>query len=577
MAALALVGFGWGMGAAPVHGQEFTQTWTLRPGWNAVFLEVAPTDARSVAVFAAIPVESVWTRAERLSSVDFVRDQNEARWNDPGWMVYRPEPYPEAFVTTLHTVQANRPYLIRIGGSQAVTWRVTGRPSLRHPAWVPDAYNLRGFPVDPARLPRFGEFLRSSAAHHRSGTGPMEEVYRLGADGQWRLAGANDTMGAGEAYWVYSRGASRFVAPLEIEVDRGDGLDYDALIEELPVRLRNREASARTVVAAMQGMQGADVLVSWELDTADGSVAWRPFGARRTIEIAPGARASLRLAPRRSAFAGNAYGDVLVASDGVGTRHLIPVSARRRTTEAGGPTHPHVGLWIGSLRVSAVSEAHGADPTLPTPVPSPFAMRVLFHVGTNGQARLLKEAIQMWEDGTYRTVEGGVRVTDEPGRFVWLTRPELVPSFRGVALRDGVLTGRRLSTVGIDFDGGAENSLSLAGAFEVGGTVSGTIVLPPNFPTHPFRHRFHPDHDNLDERFAAFRPEAREVRRRLEFEFTPGDPGGAAIRDYGHDTLGGIFRETLSGLHHRDVRLLGDFRLQRIADTPVLNPTPRQR
>src|SRR5688572_9373267 len=50
------------------HAQTTTQTIQLSNGWNAVWLEVAPTNNSSDAVFSTLPVSSVWTRAERIGS-----------------------------------------------------------------------------------------------------------------------------------------------------------------------------------------------------------------------------------------------------------------------------------------------------------------------------------------------------------------------------------------------------------------------------------------------------------------------------------------------------------------------------
>jgi hypothetical protein len=230
---------------------------------------------------------------------------------------------------------------------------------------------------------------------------------------------------------------------------------------------------------------------------------------------------------------------------------------------------------VGSLQVAASSEVHGSNPAQPTPVGSPFSMRLLMHVNASGAARLLKEAIQMWEDGTYRVEAGGVRVPDEPGRFVWITDPAMAAGFQGAALRGGVAAGRRLSTVGFDFEGGPDNALDLTGTFGVGQTLRGVIELPSDFPTNPFRHKFHPDHDNLDDRFTTVRGEAYAISRNVEFEFTAEDPTGFTSPDYGHAVIGGSFRETITGLHHRPIRLAGEFRLRRISDSPQLNPTPR--
>ena len=96
----------------------------------------------------------------------------------------------------------------------------------------------------------------------------------------------------------------------------------------------------------------------------------------------------------------------------------------------------------------------------------------------------------------------GNLVVDKPGRYVLLTDDTLIPRFQGAAVRDGEPVGRRLSTVGYDFPTDPTNNfLNLAGFFTFGQKLSGTLMLPFDHPTNPYRHKFHPDHDNLNARF----------------------------------------------------------------------------
>ena len=44
---------------------------------------------------------------------------------------------------------------------------------------------------------------------------------------------------------------------------------------------------------------------------------------------------------------------------------------------------------------------------VPTPTKSEFKLRLLLHVDNTGQARLLKEVVQMWRDGTYTNDASG--------------------------------------------------------------------------------------------------------------------------------------------------------------------------
>src|SRR5437667_214500 len=69
--------FALGCGSPAAFAQWVTQTITLNPGWNAVYLEVQPANSDCDAVFAGIPVESVWAWNRRFSSVQFIQDANQ--------------------------------------------------------------------------------------------------------------------------------------------------------------------------------------------------------------------------------------------------------------------------------------------------------------------------------------------------------------------------------------------------------------------------------------------------------------------------------------------------------------------
>ena len=87
--------------------QETSQTFQLQPGWNAVFLEVQPADNDTETVFAALPIESVWTWSPNSSPVQFIADPSEPRLRETGWLGYYPQPRPDAMLTNLFRVQAN--------------------------------------------------------------------------------------------------------------------------------------------------------------------------------------------------------------------------------------------------------------------------------------------------------------------------------------------------------------------------------------------------------------------------------------------------------------------------------------
>jgi len=550
--------------------QLTNQTFQLRNGWNSIWLELEPTNTSIAAVFANLPLSSVWTYVAKGATVEFIQQQSEALFNQPSWLPYFPTPRPEAFLTKLASVHALRAYLVKL--TNAATLTITGIPVVRSANWTPDSFNLRGFPVNPDTLPTFATFFGPSSAH------AGQPIYELQPGGQWQLVSTAATMKHGEAYWCFCRGASTFQGPTGITIEPGDGLRYGTVLTELVPRIINNSTNSLTV-CWRDSFYGANNPLSYQT-FASNRLNWVNLPSPYCFDIAGGTTIDLRLAIRRKDFPGNAFGSIIVVTDGIGTRYLIPVTAekllpaRATLTATPGVGNPAAGLWVGTASVTNVNEANSTEPIKLTPTRSSFDLRLLIHVDADGQARLLKDVIQMWQNGTTTNDSNGRVVTDRPGRFVLLTDDSLIPQYRGASLRDGSPVGRRISTVDFDFDGGSSNVLAMSGAFAIGDTNRCTIVLEPNFATNPFKHRFHPDHDNLDATFSNYKEEAYRVTRTLELQYSATDPGGSGATsalDYGYNAIGGVYRESVTGLHRTNIVAEGTFRLTRVANSPVLN------
>jgi hypothetical protein len=563
-----------GLAAAwSLHSQTVTQTIPLTTGWNAIWVEVEPTNSSVNSLFTNLPVESVWPYSDKLASVEFIRDLSEESWNDPGWRRWFPPNSPQAILNTLFTLTAGRSYLVKM--TNAATLTIAGRPVLKAIQWVPDAFNLRGFQVAPGSGPTFATFFAASGAH------AGQPVYRLNAAlGVWtNVVPAVDRLRSGEAYWVYCQGASTYAGPLKVKLDQGDSLAFGNTLQRLNLFLQNLTDSPMSLGINDLGQSGSSPLslIVW---TTNG-LAPQPLPAIFKTNIAAGLTQQLQLAIRRTDFPGTNYQSVLEITNNFGSRVLLEVSADKQQADTLGSATPFAGLWVGSASVSNVCEVNSLlNPTNPTPVKSGFDLRLLIHVDTNGVARLLKEVIQMWQNGTMITNADGSTVMDKPGRYVLVTDESLIPQYQGATLRDGVPVGRRISSVGFDFDGGTSNCLAMAGAFATNGALQATVVLEPDFPTNPFRHKYHPDHDNLDADFNPMTPdatgskEAYRITRQIELQFSAQDPAGTASvesLDYGYQVMGGTYRETVTGLHKNPIVAQGQFRLTRLAVTGVLN------
>lgn len=300
-----------GAQAAPTH----TQTFSLHPGWNAIYLEVAPPVADPAVVFAGVPLMSVWTWNPKTTSAEFIQNPSEEAFTRAGWLGYFP-PGPFAALTNLFAIQANRAYLVRIGGAANVPLTVSGRPSVRTTSWVANSLNLVGFHVDPASPPTFASFLASSSAH------AGQAIYRLGLDGIWAPLPASTPIQSGEAYWVFCFGTSSFTAPAWADLSLGDGLDYAQSVTEQTITIRNTAGAASVSLS----LTGTAPLAYWRISPVTNEPEWPALPSPLVLSVAAQDSTSVRLAAQRAALAGSAGEGVMELKDGRGSRILIPVS-----------------------------------------------------------------------------------------------------------------------------------------------------------------------------------------------------------------------------------------------------------
>ncbi len=594
-------------GGMTAWAQWTTQTIPLRSGWNAIYLEVQPQPEECDQIFAGLPVESVWAWNRRFSTVQFIQDVNELVAGQPDWLVYLPPGHAGRDARNLFTLQGGRAYLVKLAnGAGPVSWTIKGQPVIPVTDWLANSLNFVGFPLAPGGSPTFQTFFAGSPAH--SG----QPVYRLNAAGVWeRLTSpAASSLRSGEAYWIYSSGPSTFSGSLDVVSEQRDGLIYGRLVNEQTVRIKNRSAAPTTVTLKSTASQappamtfpwlaGEVPLSYFRINAAANEFGWSPLaGTLARTNLAPGGEWVLRLEVNRTQMAvvtpppnnqGVLYQSVLEISEPGGSRYQLGVSAEGIPTYAPAATRsfqgsaqpnavlepdPRAGLWVGSVSVDHVNQpAAISDPDTPTPTAAPFQFRIILHVDDSGQVRLLQKVLQMFKTGTLKPSpdDPAVQIVDQPGRYVLVTDDALIPRFSGSTLRDGQLVARRFSSPAFGFS--SPIPMSGVGAFGAG-TFTGQVVINYDDPLNPFKHAFHPDHDNLDERFEQKFPEGLEsfsITRRIELEFTTEDPDHLAIAGWGDNQLGGIYRETVIGLHAKTIHASGTFRLVQASQIGVLN------
>jgi hypothetical protein len=309
-----------------------TQTLQLQRGWNAVFLEVIPTNPAPANLFAGAPVNIVATFLGTETTVQFISDPASIGWKKEGWAVWYATQRPDSFLSTLHAVEGHRAYLIQ--AEQDFTLNIEGYAELARTVWKADSYNFTGFSLDPQSPPTFEKFFGGSKAHRSA------RIFRLVND-HWSLV-TNPTgtqMRAGEAFWVECQGGSDYQGPLRVTLPEGTRLSFGERIQShLLVANESRDPAAVQVetIGMEQTIPLAYTLTA-VTDTGPRDVdtnlpAVHPFG---TLE--PRGKNSLRLKVRRDRMTSPSAATLLKISNGAGAVVWVPVSATRGDLTAASP------------------------------------------------------------------------------------------------------------------------------------------------------------------------------------------------------------------------------------------------
>lgn len=229
---------------------------------------------------------------------------------------------------------------------------------------------------------------------------------------------------------------------------------------------------------------------------------------------------------------------------------------------------PRAGLWVGSADITSVNEAAVSDVALPAA--SDFQFRLIMHVDASGDTRLLQNVVIAWTNGVSTTNAQGFAQTVTPGRYALITDESLIPKFSGSAIRDGTLTGRRISSAAFGFRDPI--LISRTGSFgDTNAIFSCTVFLGYDDDLNPFKDKYHPDHNNLNEHYDGPEKESFDVTRNITFQFSATDPDNLSLSGWGDNQLGGSYTEVITGLHKAPIRAQGTFRLQRAITVPTLN------
>ena len=538
------------------RAEVISQSFTLKPGWNAIFLELEPQSVAPADVFSGITnLQSVWMWNPQAGTVEFIQDPNTLLPDQPQWLVYIPG---NPIATNLHAIHANTAYLVNLGGSSDVVFSVTGEPRIPVANWKANSFNFVGFHLIGDEE-SFGSFFSSSPALDG------QDIYVLdNGTGSWSKVTdpANTNMKRGEGFWIYCKGSSVFTGPLSVKTEQSGGLRYGKKLSEQNLVVYNHSAYNMAVTLAFSAL--TDHIYYWTFDQAQGQSIWKPFPTSLELSIPAGQSQKIRIGVKRAGLTADVdYFANLSVTETQSSKMelLVPVSVTGIS---------YAGLWVGNATINKVNEpANANDPNSPVKTGSEFSFRIIIHVDDSNHAKLLSEVIQMWQEGTWKPDPNdlGKLIVDQPGHFVLIANEGEIPNYSGAALRDGKLVGRRISapafpriTDPTERDLGSFNPSS-------GGILSTEIILEADDPTNPFRHLYHPDHRGSTQSY--------EITRTITMEFSDTDydenpiPGIFEMTE-GSYQIGGKYKETITGLHRAPLYIEGTFLLHKVSNIGTL-------
>ncbi len=539
--------------AQVASAQWVTETYPLASGWNGIWVSQDCSYASIDTLLANYPqIEEVWLWNPVAGSAQFSNSPSVPVASDVAWQVWRRGKPAE---TTLARLIGGSAYLIKTSGNAPLA--LTGRPLAPTLLLTSLGTNFVGFPMmtpDSATTRSIARFFSFDSVLKNN---PPVYEYRGGnlTPNNPALITAITTtpLRRNKAYWINAADTTHYYGPIEVTV-LGATLDFGTSRSFVTVRLRNAIDPARNlpVTATLAPAPSATppvgqspvagavpLLVRGPRDAQSLEFTFSPLGTGITRTLGPGETTEVTLAVDRSAM-GNATGAVfqslLQVSDSLNlTRVDLGVSAEVAS---------FTGLWAGAAVVNAVDQTIGQSTVPDAAAPSNFPIRFILHRSASGQVTVLPQV--------YIGEAAGVSVASTSEAKVTAVSPGKVARFSSASFPLG-------------------SSWPAAGSIGLTGTVAFSVPLAYNAATNPFVHSYHPDHDNLDARYRVLPAgvESPDITRAITLTFQPSLPG-AADTGIGSTTLGGTYREVISGLRATPVAVSGTFVLRRVAPTPAL-------
>lgn len=478
------------MAAADLPSATVDVSVTLKPGWNALYVPVAPRETADE-TFADWPVPSVSLYSSRVfletrSTEGGVTGETVTRTPFLIWTREAPA------ASSLSSLVGDSVLVCCNTGTVAYVDHLRGVPAAPRVAWhvstlSGETLNYVGVGMNPGAKVKASTWfagctsVRGGLFYKLSGTDESSpRVSSLAGFG----ATASATLSDGMAVLVPGAAISEWSGPLY--VTPRDGVDFGDSRTTDEVSIRNDGAAEKTVtltlVPSSDGVEPMTLLVR---DAAEAVVNpdWQPLavngdGLTRTLATGETWRVSLALDRTKLLGTGARLGSILRVAEVGGTemRVNLPVSATDAREENTWPS----GLWAVDLELDRVSR-YVTDDTRVDGVKAggKMKLRLYAHVDAQGVTRLLS-----------RVTVAGTKKSDGT-----ISRTAFGPQ---ATLPTGLDYARRLTSAALPVD---LDALLPTGGSKWGEKQTFDYRITAKSPSNPFRHPLHPMFDGKDANF----------------------------------------------------------------------------
>jgi hypothetical protein len=343
------------------HAQWQSTTYTLKGGWNSIYLHGEASYTTIDTLLASRPeIVAIWRWNPNPSQTQFSTSTLVPTNGTPEWSTWTRG----GSANTLTTLTGQAAYLVECTGTASNTYSLSIVQKVQPPrsTWVRNGANFLGFPT---RLSSGYPTLANYFATFPVAIATNSKIYRyeggpLGASNPIQVfSTVSETVDRTQAYWFESAVVGNFYAPLEVTPSNLDGLVYGRNGSLISVRVRNRTAATVNLTVASVASAAAPVgqdlvtaavpLTYRTFNTATAQYVFTPVTAAIPVVVGPQSTVELFFGVDRAQITGaldTLYASLLRFTDGGNLMDVyLPVSARVTSLS---------GLWIGDVTVSNV-------------------------------------------------------------------------------------------------------------------------------------------------------------------------------------------------------------------------------